>query len=37
MNALEAPPTIVLWFILAIVIGYFGGRTASILRAIRKD
>jgi hypothetical protein len=28
---MEATPTIVLWFIFAIVLGYFTGRTVRIL------
>ena len=36
-NTLEAPPIIVLCFVLAIVVGYFAGRVISIRDRIRSD
>jgi len=32
---MEQPPAIVLFFVLAIVVGYFAGRTKAILDQIR--
>lgn len=36
MNVVEAPPALVVFFVLAIVIGYFIGRTASIMKGDRR-
>jgi hypothetical protein len=37
VETLEPPPTIVLCFVLAIVVGYFAGRTVEIRNRIRSD